>query len=209
MRVSGKLRTVWVVVLGLAVVIAVVLALPVADWRSGRGDIEPLTLAPAGAHAVTGRRIWIDTDAACGASRTTDPDDCLALLALLKAPGFHVVGISTIFGNATIEVTDRTTRDLVSLLASEGFPPPPVFRGRSSSLDGNDAVDPTLAENAIRNALTEAPMTIVALGPLTNIAAVLRSRPDLATQVHEMIAVISFDEKSVHCEKSQTRRCFC
>lgn len=155
------------VVLGLALVIAVVLALPVADWRSRRGDIEPLTLAPAGAHAVRGRKIWIDTDAACGTSRTTDPDDCLALLAMLKAPGLRVVGISTIFGNAAIGVTDRTTRELVSLLASEGFTPPPVFRGRSSSLDGTDTVEPTLAENAIRSALTEAPMTIVALGPGT------------------------------------------
>ncbi len=170
--------------------IAVVLTLPVADWRSGRGDIQPLTLAPAGAHAVKGRRIWIDTDAACGASRTTDPDDCLALLALLKAPGLHVVGISTIFGNAAIGVTDRTTRELVSRLASEGFAPPPVFRGRSSSRDGIDADDPTFAENAIGIALAEAPMTILALGPLTNVAAVLRSRPALTPQVREIVAVM-------------------
>lgn len=190
LRVSAKLRTVLVVMLGLVLVIVVVLSLPVADWRTGRGDIEHLTLAPAGTHAVKGRRIWIDTDAACGASRTTDPDDCLALLALLKAPGLQVVGISTIFGNAAIGVTDRTTRELVSRLAGEGFSAPPVFRGRSSGLDGTDDVDPTLAENAISSALAEAPTTIVALGPLTNVAAVLRSHPALAPQVREIVTVM-------------------
>lgn len=190
MLVSGKLRTASIALLGVAILIAVVLALPVSNWRTGQGDIELLTLAPAGAHAVKARRIWIDTDAACGAGRTTDPDDCLALLALLKAPSMRVVGISTIFGNATIGVTDRTTRDIVSLLATEGFPTPPVYRGRSSSLDANYAVDQTPSDNGMRNALSEAPMTIVALGPLTNIAAVLRSHPDLAPQVQGIVSVM-------------------
>ena len=170
--------------------IAVVLALPVVEWRTGQSDVEPLNLAPAGAYAVTAQRVWIDTDAACGASRTTDPDDCLALLALLKARGLRVVGVSTIFGNAPIEVTDRTTRDLIDQLAAEGFSIPPVYRGRDTSRTVADAVVPTLAENAIREALAEAPMVIVALGPLTNIAAVLRSHPELATQVQQIIAVM-------------------
>lgn len=177
-------------VLGLAVAIAVVLALPVAEWRTGRGDIEPLGLAPAGAHAVTAQRVWIDTDAACGASRTTDPDDCLALLALLKARAFSVVGVSTVFGNASIEVTDRTTRELLARLAAEGFAVPPVYRGRSASRAANDSVVPTPAESAMRAALSEAPMTIVALGPITNVAAALRSHPALATRVQRIVAVM-------------------
>ncbi len=171
-------------------VIAVVLALPVAEWRTGRSDVEPLSLAPAGAYAVTAQRVWVDTDAACGTGRTTDPDDCLALLALLKTRRLHVVGVSTIFGNAPIEVTDRTTRDLTDQLAAEGFSIPPVYRGRDTSRVVGDTAIPTPAENAIRDALAEAPMVIVALGPLTNIAAVLHSHPELATQVQRIIAVM-------------------
>ena len=171
--------------------IAVLLALPVAEWRTGRNDrIEPLSLAPAGAYAVAAHRVWVDTDAACGAGRTRDPDDCLALLALLKARGTRVIGVSTIFGNAPIEVTDRTTRALVNQLAAEGFSVPPVYRGRDAERTANDDDAPTPAENAIREALSEAPLVIIALGPLTNVAAVLRSHPDLSPQVRRIVAVM-------------------
>lgn len=185
-----KLRTATLGLLALAALVAVVLALPVTGWRTGRSDVEPLALASAGTHAVLGRRIWIDTDAACGADRTTDPDDCLALLALLKAPGLQVVGISTVFGNATLDVTDRTTRDLVALLSAEGRPAPPVFRGRGAHLEAQEATGPTPAEAALRSALAQAPMVVVALGPLTNIAAVLRRDGALSSNVQALVAVM-------------------
>ena len=175
--------------LGLAGLAAVTLALPIEAWRTGRSEVEQLSLAPAGAHAVDGRRVWVDTDAACGAGRMTDPDDCLALLALLKARGTDVVGVSTVFGNAPLEVTDRTTRDLVSRLAAEAFPVPPVHRGRDSAASANDD-GPTPAEHAIREALADGPMVIVALGPLTSIAAVLRRHPALAPRIQRIVAVM-------------------
>lgn len=176
-------------VLGLAIAMAVLLALPITQWRTGQGETEPLNLAPAGAHAVTSRRVWIDTDAACGVGRMSDPDDCLALLALLKAPGIEIVGISTVFGNAPLAVTDRTTRDLISRLAAEGFPVPPVHRGRDAAATGeNDTPSP--AEHAMRDALSEAPTVIVALGPLTNIAGFLRAHPELSRRIERIVAVM-------------------
>lgn len=189
-RWSKKFRKAFIALLGLAAIIVAVLALPVAEWRTGRNNIALLSLAPAGLHVVTANRVWVDTDAACGASRTTDPDDCLALLALLKAPNFRVVGISTIYGNASIEVTYRTTRQLVGQLASEGFQTPPVYRGLAANKTsvGSDVSIP--AEHALRDALAESPMVIVALGPLTNIAAVLRKHPHLASQVQRIIVVM-------------------
>lgn len=172
-----------------SVVISVMLALPITRWRTGEGKIEPLNLAPAGTHAVTSRRIWIDTDAACGAGRTSDPDDCLALLALLKAPRIAVVGISTVFGNAPLTVTDRTTRDLTTRLAAEGFAVSPVYRGRDSATIRNDD-SPSPAERAMHDALSEAPIVIIALGPLTNVAAVLRAHPNLSQRVQRIVAVM-------------------
>jgi purine nucleosidase len=189
MRGVGKLaRRAFVALLGLAALMVVTLALPIEAWRTGRGEVEELSLAPAGTYTINAQRVWVDTDAACGAGPMTDPDDCLALLALLKAQGIDVVGVSTVFGNAPLEVTDRTTRDLISRLAAEGFRGPPVHRGRVSAASAND--DPTRAERAIRDALSEAPMVIMALGPLTNIAAVLRRHPALARQIARIVAVM-------------------
>jgi inosine-uridine nucleoside N-ribohydrolase len=173
--------------LGLAVLLAATLAMPIDAWRTGRSGIETMDLAPAGAHALDARRVWVDTDAACGAGRTTDPDDCLALLALLEAPGIDVVGISTVFGNAPLAVTDRTTRALLSRLAAEGLAVPPVHRGRASPAGAHD--DPTPAEQALRGAL-DGPLVIVALGPLTNVAAVLRRHPELAPRIERIVAVM-------------------
>jgi purine nucleosidase len=187
-RVRKLARRACIALLGLAALIAVTLALPIETWRTGRGEIGQLSLAPAGAHAVDAQRVWVDTDAACGAGPMTDPDDCLALLALLKAQAIDIVGVSTVFGNAPLEVTDRTTRNLTSRLAGEGFRGPPVHRGRASAASAND--DPTPAERAIRDALSDAPMVIVALGPLTNIAAVLRRHPALSARVQQIVAVM-------------------
>jgi purine nucleosidase len=182
--------------LGLAVLLAATLAMPIDAWRTGRAEIEQLSLAPAGAHILDAQRVWVDTDAACGAGRTTDPDDCLALLALLKTPGIDVVGISTVFGNAPLAVTDRTTRELSARLAVAGFRVPPVHRGQDSPTSANEE-SPTPAEHAIRNALADAPMVIMALGPLSNIAAVLRGNPDLAPRIERIVAVMGQREGHV------------
>ncbi|MGH7314778.1 MAG: hypothetical protein ACREJS_00820, partial [Candidatus Rokuibacteriota bacterium] len=56
------------------------LAIPVHIWRTGRQPVTPLVLEPGNVFADPSRRVWIDTDAACGASRRTDPDDCFAIL---------------------------------------------------------------------------------------------------------------------------------
>lgn len=51
------------------------------QWQTGRDDLAPLALVPGGPEVALEGRIWIDTDAACGATRS-DPDDCLAILWL-------------------------------------------------------------------------------------------------------------------------------
>lgn len=173
-----------------AAMAALVLALPIDVWRTGRPEIAPLMLAPAGAHRIADPRIWIDTDAACGASRTTDVDDCFALIALLKTPRLRVAGISTVFGNARLATTDRTTRELVALLEHEGVEAPPVSQGRAGPLEAETATAASPAESSLAAAIETESLVIVALGPLTNIAALLDRRPELSRRIRHVLVIM-------------------
>jgi purine nucleosidase len=85
-------------------------------------------------------RIWLDADAACGASRTTDRDDCLAILLLARTPGLEIADISTVFGNAPLTVTDHTTRDLMAMLKREAGTP--VYSGSAGPMGKDRPVAP-------------------------------------------------------------------
>lgn len=142
--------------------------MPVRVWRTGEVPVPPLPLAPSAVPPLGEARLWIDTDAACGAGSRVDPDDCFALLLLFKS-GAGIAGISTVAGNAPQPVAERTVAEL---LATSG----------AASTVGGAA--------ALRGALERGPLTILALGPLGNIAAALRGRPDLARNVTRLVAVM-------------------
>ena len=150
----------------LAAVLLVTLALPVREWRTGDQGLAPLDVAPEKATPPFPRRVWIDTDAACGHSPRTDPDDCFAI-ALLARANVEIVGISTVAGNAPREVVQATTRELLSQL---GLPIP---------VDGS-----------MESELRKGPLTILALGPMTNVAGVLEEKPELRRNVARLIAVM-------------------
>ena len=180
---------VWLLLVPIILIVlgVLTLVLPVPSWRTGRTPIPPLDLTLDGGVIAVRDRIWIDTDAACGATARTDPDDCLAIALLVKARAGHIVGISTVFGNASLDVVQSTTRELVRLLAAEKVIAPVIYAGAATA---NRISGATLASAALANALAEGPLTIVSLGPLSNIAATLQDRPDLQKNVARLVAVM-------------------
>jgi purine nucleosidase len=187
MRVLARLIR-WTVLSALAAVglFLLTLAIPLPAWRTGRMPLPPMELVEGGPPVEIASRVWVDTDAACGAGARTDPDDCFALALLAHEPRLQIAGISTVFGNAPLEATDRTARSLTGLLGDADGRALPVHAGASAPSAGADSP----AVRALQQALADGPLTIVALGPLTNIAAALEHRPDLRRTVVRLIAVM-------------------
>jgi pyrimidine-specific ribonucleoside hydrolase len=125
-------------------------------------------------------------------------DDALAITLALARPELRVLGITTVGGNSPLANTTRNALRVLALLGRSDVPVaagaerallrehwiPVEFHGESG-LDGADLPEPAAAplpEGAL--ALIEAlvvasdrPVTLVATGPLTNVALLLRARP--------------------------------
>lgn len=182
----------------MAILIMVALAAPVSLWRTGEVPLPGLHYLPPARDTLKPSRLWVDTDAACGTGERRDPDDCLALLSLAGAAGIDIVGISTVFGNAPVTEADLVTRTLAQALAgdagrsdSAASTARSVFKGcgaaASKCLEDGGSLD---AQVALRQALQEGSLDVVALGPLTNLAAVLSREPALALRVKRVVAVM-------------------
>jgi purine nucleosidase len=170
-----------------AALLALTCTVPVRDWRTGEAEDRLLPLVRGGPHVDRPSRVWIDTDAACDGG-SADPDDCFAMLILMNAPDVEIVGISTVFGNAPLSVVDRTTRDLVQRVP--GGANIPVHSGSSTALAAERTISIEPAHAALERAIEGGPLTIVSLGPLTNVAATLRRRQDLADDIGLLVAVM-------------------
>lgn len=181
------LRTAAAAATSVVALLALALALPVPLWRTGEHPLPPLQYRTQGAAAAHDGTIWIDTDPACGSGRYRDPDDCLALVALLDRQ--RVAGVSTVFGNADLDTTDTVARALLDEAGghARGIR---VWRGCAQPLPRCAQQAPTPAHEALASALRHGALTVVALGPLTNLAGVLQREPTLARAVVRVIAVM-------------------
>lgn len=143
----------------------------------------------------------------------TDPgiDDAMALLYLHAAAGVRLHSLTTVFGNADIETT---TRNAAFLAARFGLDLP-IHAGAAAPLRGERHV-PTLrvhgtdglggsglagntpvprsaipAWQHIADTISANPgqVSLLAIGPLTNLALALRHRPEIAADVREVIVM--------------------
>jgi inosine-uridine nucleoside N-ribohydrolase len=133
-------------------------------------------------------------------------DDAIALLLALASPEVDVVGVTTVAGNQTLE---KTTANALSVLELAGRGDVPVAAGAGrplvrelvtaadahgeTGLDGPDLPAPraTARPDAVRFLAEEATRsparTLIALGPLTNVALFLAERPEEAALLERIV----------------------
>jgi len=131
--------------------------------------------------------VWIDTDPACGHEKTDDVDDCWALLLALQSDELEIRGISTLFGNGSGEKSYQTAKELIQRFAYKKATPS-IHRGADRALNLRE---PKMndASLALATALAKEPLTLIALGPLTNIATLILNHPEKLTNIKQVIAV--------------------
>ena len=125
------------------------------------------------------RRVWIDTDPAVS-DGNGEVDDAFALIQALRSPELDVVGISAVFGNTKIDHCYAMAQEIVTRAGRSDVP---VYRGCGEK--GDRSANP--ATDALCAALAEAPLTIIAIGPLTSIAAALSQPGAVLANVEELI----------------------
>ncbi len=133
---------------------------------------------------TTRRPVWIDTDPTV-LPGGNEVDDGLAIALAFRSPELEVIGISSVFGNGEIDRCHASAEAIVT-----AFGPLGMAVQRGAGQPGNFA--PTPAARAIIQAAQSAPgsgLTILALGPLTNVAAALTLAPDIASRIELIIWV--------------------
>ncbi|PVU99207.1 hypothetical protein BB560_005544, partial [Smittium megazygosporum] len=145
--------------------------------------------------------LWLDCD--------PGHDDAIAIILAAHNPRLELLGISTVSGNQTV---DKTTINAIKMLEAVGRPEIPVYKGAGkpllrftkndpeihgeSGLDGTDLL-PALDEqryieayekNAIEEMAkaifaSEEKVSLVALGPLTNIALLVCTYPAVVSKI--------------------------
>ncbi|HSS49618.1 MAG TPA: nucleoside hydrolase [Thermoanaerobaculia bacterium] len=114
--------------------------------------------------------LLVDTDNAAG-SPSGDVDDAFAIAALLRS-GLPVAALSSVAGNTSETQADRNNRVLGDLCG---------YRGRY--LRGVQAGDVPDRIDRAGDLWQEGPVRFLALGPLTNLAALLPAKPAISEAV--------------------------
>lgn len=143
-------------------------------------------------------RVLIDTDPGV--------DDAVAILLALASPEIDVVAVTTVAGNVPLPKTSLNARRIVALARrgevpvaagcaqplSEAVTEDSVVHGHDGlgDLEWDDpavALDPRDGVELIAEMIRGGPLTIVAIGPLTNLAVLLQRHPGIDREVEHLV----------------------
>jgi len=149
------------------------------------------------------RKLIIDTDPGV--------DDAIAILMALASPELEIMGLTTVFGNAATQIT---TSNALTLLEATGHAGIPVAVGEEKPIASAylGAVPQVHGANGLGDAVLTPPstkpccqtatdficasasahpgeVTILALGPLTNLAVALQQCPEVAGLVDRVVVM--------------------
>ncbi|KQM80937.1 nucleoside hydrolase [Agromyces sp. Leaf222] len=135
-------------------------------------------------------------------------DDVFALWLAAGHPSIELLAVTTVGGNVPLEHTSRNARIVLSVAGVVGVPvaagaPGPLVRPLVTAewIHGENGLggpvlpepsvplDPRTATELMSDVLEASadPVAIVATGPITNVAVLLRDRPELAPRIREIV----------------------
>jgi uridine nucleosidase len=154
-------------------------------------------------HQIRRHKLIIDTDPGI--------DDSMTILMAFRAPSVEIIGLTTIFGNVSME---GATRNALLLCERAGHSEVPVAEGSPEPLKGgkpriadfvhgSDGIgdlflpEPTTkkveesAAEFLVNTVSEFPgdVSVLALGPLTNVALAIKRDPSFASKVKKIVVL--------------------
>lgn len=147
------------------------------------------------------KKIILDVD--------TGIDDSLAIAYAVHSPELEVLGVTTCFGNVTLEEATRNTLVVLEHLGSDAQVIPgaakPLFRdptkGNTTYIHGDDGIGNTLSAEPERQALSKhaadfiveqvitfpKQITLITVGTLTNLALAIMKAPELVDLVDNVV----------------------
>ncbi len=128
-------------------------------------------------------RVWLDTDPGMGAPGS-DIDDGLAILMLLGSPELQLEGVSVCFGNVPLAQALTCARRVLAAAASDA----PIYAGAAAAAERGR---PSPAVEAMRGAVDASPgeITLLAIGPLTNVATAMSLDRDFARKLRRLVVM--------------------
>lgn len=129
----------------------------------------------------TVEKIWFDTDIMIGKKgiRPKEVDDGITFIMALKQEQIEIVGISNI---THVDYGAEVLQQLMTWHAPNKNIP--IYKG---SPEANDLGKDNAAVLAMREALLKEPLTILALGPLTNVATLIQNYPEVIPKIIKIV----------------------